>query len=209
MDRKIKTLMFDMGGVIFTLDHSEAVSRFNKLGIHDAAKRLDPYTQGGIFGDLERGLISPETFRSELSKIAGHDLTLEECRYAWLGYAKEVPQRNLQLLRQLRQEGYRLLLLSNTNPLMWSWADSPEFDGHGNAISSYFDHCYLSFQMKMMKPDELMFRQVLMNEKSFPFNILFVDDGPRNVAQASQIGFQTYCPENGADWTQEIREYIK
>lgn len=201
--------MFDMGGVVFTLDQSAAIQRLNELGIHDAAERLDPYTQGGIFGDLERGIITPETFRAELSKIAGRELTLEDCRYAWLGYVKEVPQRNLELLRQLRREGYRLLLLSNTNPFMWSWANSAEFDGNGHPITSYFDRCYLSFEMKMMKPDDLVFRHVLMNEKSFPSNIFFVDDGPRNVAQASQIGFQTFCPENGADWTQTIRDYIQ
>ena len=71
------------------------------------------------------------------------------------------------------------------------------------------DACYLSYEMKLMKPDDNMFRQVLMNEKTFPNEILFVDDGPRNVAVASQIGFRTYCPENGADWTKEIFERLK
>lgn len=200
--------MFDMGGVIFTLDQSEAIRRLNELGIADAAERLDPYTQGGIFGDLERGLITPETFRIELSKIANRELSLEDCRYAWLGYAKEVPERNLELLRKLREEGYRLLLLSNTNPFMMSWVDSCEFDGKGNSLRTYLDKCYLSYEMKMMKPDESIFRAVLQSEQSFPYNILFVDDSPRNVAVASQIGYRTFCPENGADWTKDIYNYL-
>jgi putative hydrolase of the HAD superfamily len=49
----IKTIVFDLGGVIITLDHAEAVNRFRKLGLNDAARQLDPYTQQGIFGDLE------------------------------------------------------------------------------------------------------------------------------------------------------------
>ena len=62
--------------------------------------------------------------------------------------------------------------------------------------------------MKCMKPDVNMFRNVLMKEKTFPFEILFVDDGPRNVAVASQMGFRTFCPENGADWSKEIFERL-
>ena len=38
---------------------------------------------------------------------------------------------------------------------------------------------------------------------------LFIDDGIRNVATASEMGIRTFCPENGADWTKEIYDYIK
>ena len=41
----IKTVIFDLGGVIITLDQSQAVRRFEKLGLNDAAMRLDAYTQ--------------------------------------------------------------------------------------------------------------------------------------------------------------------
>ena len=210
--------MFDLGGVIITLDQSEAIRRMESLGISNAAKLLDPYCQFGIFGDLEKGAISAEDFRKELSVMAGHDLTYDDCRYAWLGYAKELPQRNLDALQALRAKGYRLILLSNTNPYMMSWVESPEFslsvtpkpESHeeGHPLSYYMDACYKSYEMKMMKPAEEMFRKILMTEKSFPHEILFVDDSPRNVSVASQIGIKTYCPENGADWTQEIYNYL-
>ncbi len=42
-----------------------------------------------------------------------------------------------------------------------------------------------------------------------PEDALFVDDGPRNCAAASELGIRTYCPENGADWTEEIYKYLK
>ncbi len=204
---RIKTIMFDMGGVIITLDHQEAIRRMNELGLADAESQLDPYTQGGIFGDLEHGTISPETFREKLSRMAGRTLTQEDCRYAWLGYVKEVPERNLELLRSLRQRGYRLLLLSNTNPFMMSWVNSNEFVG-GHSLKDYFDKCYLSYEMKTMKPEERMFRMVLQQEECLPQEILFLDDGPRNVAVASEIGFKTLCPENGSDWTKDIEKFL-
>ena len=206
---EIKTVLLDLGGVILTLDQSQAIRRFEELGVPDAAQRLDPYQQSGIFGQLEEGMISAEDFRRELSELVGYEVTTDQCEYAWQGYAKALPQRNLDALRRLHEEGYRVLLLSNTNPFMMAWAESEHFDGHGHPVSYYFDACYLSYQMKMMKPSELIFREVLRREKTFASQVLFVDDGPRNVMVASQLGMRTYCPENGADWTEKIYDYLK
>ena len=205
----IRCILFDLGGVVITIDQDQAVKRFKEIGLKDAEKRLDPYTQSGIFGDLEAGAISAEQFRVELSKLVGRELTFQECRYAWTGYCKEVPQRNLETLLKFREQGYRIVLLSNTNPYMMDWALSNDFDGDGHSLKYYFDELYMSFQVKLMKPNDLFYRHVLRKEKLFPQECLFVDDGPRNVAAASQMGIQTYCPKNGADWTKEIYEYLK
>lgn len=204
----IKNIIFDLGGVIMTLDHPEAVRRFKALGLADAEQQLDAYTQTGIFGDLEHGKISAEVFINEISKQVGHEVGYDDCLHAWLGYCKEVPARNLQLLQELRQKGYRLILLSNTNPFMMSWVMSDQFDGKGHPLSYYMDACYCSYQLGVMKPEETFFRKVLMTEQILPSETLFIDDGPRNVAAASQIGITTFCPENGADWTQEIYQYL-
>ena len=204
----ITTIAFDLGGVIITIDQSQAIQRFKEIGAVEVEKYLDPYTQTGIFGDLEHGLISAEDFRKELGRLMGKEFTAEQCAYAWQGYAKEVPQRNLDTVTRLRQQGYRVVLLSNTNSYMMEWAMSPAFDGKGHALKDYFDHCYLSYQLKMMKPSEEIFREVLRQEQTFPHEVLFVDDGPRNVASASQIGFRTFCPVNGSDWTEEIYKFL-
>ena len=205
----IKTIIFDLGGVVLTLDPQQAARRFEELGLKNAGQYLDSYTQQGIFGDLEAGTIDAETFRTEFSKLIGREATYEECCYAWQGYAKDLPQRNLDVLQRLRSEGYRLVLLSNTNPYMMEWVLSDRFDGHGHGVDYYFDALYLSYQMQVMKPDESFFRRVLEAEKVWADECLFIDDGPRNVAAASQIGIHTFCPENGADWTQEIYQYLK
>jgi putative hydrolase of the HAD superfamily len=63
--------------------------------------------------------------------------------------------------------------------------------------------------MKVMKPDDNFFRRVLMAEQTPPSECLFIDDGPRNVAAASQIGISTFCPKNGEDWTEEIYDYLR
>lgn len=191
-----------------TLDPQKAVERFIELGVADAGRRLDSYTQSGIFGDMEEGKISAEEFRRELGKLAGRELTFEDCKYAWTGYVKEVPVRNLRVLSELRKQGYRLILLSNTNPYMMSWAMSKDFDGQGHALSDYFDACYLSYKVKAMKPSEAFFRHVLSCEAILPEESLFLDDGQRNVEMAAKLGIKTFCPANGDDWTEEIYKYL-
>jgi len=204
----IRNIIFDLGGVVITLDQSQSVRRFEALGLKDAEQRLNAYTQEGIFGDLEGGKIDAETFRLELNKLTGREATHEECAFAWQGYAKEVPGRNLDALIRLRQEDYRLILLSNTNPYMMEWVMSDAFDGRGHSVDYYFDAMYLSYEMKVMKPSQEIFHRLLMNEHVSPLECLFVDDGPRNVAAASQMGMRTYCPENGADWTSKIYDFL-
>ncbi|MCI6160009.1 MAG: HAD family phosphatase [Prevotella sp.] len=205
----IKNIIFDLGGVIITINHENALRQFKALGLENAEEYLDPYTQKGMFGDLEQGKITADDFVGNFSQLVGKDVSFETCRHAWLGYLENLPQRNLEALTELRQKGYRIILLSNTNPFMMSWAESDAFDGNGHSIHDYFDALYMSYKEKMMKPDMNFFRQVLLRENIFPAETLFVDDGPRNVAAASQIGIRTFCPENGADWTTEIYNYLK
>ena len=187
-----------------TIDQNEALRRFKELGLDEAEKCLDPYTQSGIFGDVEEGKITAEEFRAGLSRLVGRELTFDECKYCWLGYRKDVPARNLEMLKELRAKGYRLILLSNTNPFMMSWALTDDFDGGKASLDDYFDALYLSYRLGVMKPDPRFFRAVIDNEKINPEESLFVDDGPRNIEAAGQLGFNTLCPGNGSDWRSDL-----
>lgn len=204
----IKNIIFDLGGVIMTIDQNEALRRFKELGVADIESRLDPYTQTGIFGDVEEGKITAEEFRVALSRIVGRTLSFDECKYGWLGYRKEVPQRNLDVLKRLRGNGYRLILLSNTNPFMMSWALTKDFDGGNGSLEDYFDALYLSFRLGVMKPNLRFFQTVTDNEHIQPEESLFVDDGPRNVEAARRLGFNTMCPVNGENWTEKLMEML-
>lgn len=204
----IKNLIFDMGGVVFDLGYEQAVSRFEEIGVADAGKYLDPAVQTGLFGRLEGGLISCEEFRSQLSDMIGKDLSHAQCEYAWKGYILALPERNLNKLDELRSRGYRMVLLSNTNPYITSWAHSAEFF-RGRAMDSYFDHLYFSCDLKLMKPGEEIFRRVLEAEGFIPDETLFIDDSTRNCATAQALGIHTLCPQGNSDWTGPVEEFLK
>ena len=204
----IKNIAFDLGGVVLALSYEQAVKRFEEVGLKDARQQLDAFEQRGIFGDLESGRITAEDFRRELSKMVGRELTADECYQAWHGYVDHVPKRNLEALLSLRARGYRVCLLSNTNPYMMQWADK-DFDGEGHPISYFFDALYLSFECKVMKPRREIFELMLQGQQSTPEETLFVDDGRRNVEMAASMGMQTLCPQNNEDWTEALEALLK
>lgn len=206
--KQIKNIAFDLGGVVIALSYEQAVRRFEKIGLKDARQHLDAFHQRGIFGDLERGIITTEEFRIELGKLIGREVTYDECLYAWHGYVEYVPQKNLQMLLKLRQLGYKVCLLSNTNPFMMQWAMSNEFDGNGHSMDYYFDNLYLSYKYKYMKPSPEIFKIMLEGQQSSAEETLFIDDGQKNVEAAKELGMKTLFPENNEDWTEPLAKLL-
>lgn len=207
--KKIKNIAFDLGGVVIALSYEQAVKHFEEIGLKDARQHLDAFHQHGIFGDLEQGLITAEEFRIELSKLIGKEITYKECLYAWHGYVEYVPQKNLQMLLKLRQLGYKVCLLSNTNPYMMQWAMSNEFDGQGHSLEYYFDHLYLSYQCKHMKPSPEIFQMMLDGQQASAEETLFIDDGKKNIEAAEALGMKTLFPENNEDWTEPLAKMLE
>ena len=206
--KQIKNIAFDLGGVVIALSYEQAVRRFEEIGLKDARQHLDAFHQQGIFGDLERGIITTEEFRIELGKLIGREVTYDECLYAWHGYVEYVPQKNLQMLLKLRQLGYKVCLLSNTNPFMMQWAMSNEFDGNGHSMDYYFDNLYLSYKYKYMKPSPEIFKIMLEGQQSSAEETLFIDDGQKNVEAAKELGMKTLFPENNEDWTEPLAKLL-
>ena len=208
MTKDITHIALDMGGVVLHIDHDQAVSRFEEIGAAEAREYLNPYHQQGIFGQLEGGQISAETFVADLSRLIGKPLTHEQCLYAWLGYLKEMPQRNLDAIQRLRNEGYRVCLLSNTNPFFFEWAESEAFDSHGHPIRDYFDSLYVSFKCKLLKPSREIYEHVLRNEGIRPEQLLFIDDSERNTEAAAALGIRTLHVETNADWPKALADFM-
>ena len=208
--KEIKNIAFDLGGVVLALSLEGAIKTFEKMGLLDARQRLDAFQQKGVFADLESGRITTEEFRVAMCHLTGKEISMQDCYEAWHGYVDYVPQQNLNTLLRLRQKGYQVCLLSNTNPFMMVWAESPEFDGHGHPLSYYFDKLYLSYQCGIMKPAPEIFQMMLEGQNALPEDTLFIDDSETNVKVAQSLGIHTLCPQNNEDWTRfpEIQQLL-
>lgn len=207
-NHNIKNIIFDFGGVISVIDINKSRQRFIELGVPNIDDYLDITAQKGFFGQLEEGTLSAEEFCQRLSEVTRRKLTVEQCAHAWRGFIVDIPKRGLESLRQLRAQGYRLSLLSNTNPFVGSLMHNANFDGEGHALTSYFDAAYLSYERRLMKPDLRFFKLVLDEQHYAPGETLLVDDSPINCAAAQQLGINTYQPANGENWPACIAEHL-
>jgi putative hydrolase of the HAD superfamily len=196
----IKNIVFDLGGVIITLEREEAVRRFIEAGLRNAEELLDPYHQKGIFLELEEGKLSQEDFYEAVRKEAGQYISNEAIDYGWLGFLKEIPEYKLQMLEDLKKKGYNLYLLSNTNPVIMAWAFTPGFSKQGKSIDEFFDKLYLSYQIGYTKPGPEIYDFMLKDSGINPSETLFIDDGKANIEMGERRGLKTYLAQNGEDF---------
>ena len=211
----IKVIIFDFGGVLINLNRQAAVDKLVELGVHDADSLLNNYVQSGLFLDLESGAVTPDEFRSALrTKYQLEGITDEQIDEAFLAFLLDVPEEKLQLLRKLKTsarneagESVRIVMLSNTNAIHFPYCIKKHFEYGGYKMSDYFDALYLSYEMRASKPDEDIFIKLLEAEGVQAHECLFLDDGPRNIEAAEQLGFQTHLVLANDDLCQIIENY--
>lgn len=203
----IKNIVFDLGGVIIDLDRDRSVRRFKEIGVDNIEEMLDAYKQKGVFLELENGTADTEEFRGKLSEMIGKELTTEEISYGWYGFILDVPEYKLDYILELRKK-YKVYILSNTNPIIMKWAKSPDFSKAGLPITAYCDKLYASYEMKVTKPDPLIFDMMINDSGMLPSETLFVDDGKLNIEIGDKLGFITYQPSNKEDWREPIERIL-
>jgi len=194
----ISTLIFDFGGVLINLNLNQCILNLKKLGVENVEQYLSNFGQKDFFLKYEKGLIGTEQFRDEIRKLTPKQLTDSEIDTAWCSFLCDIPREKLEMLKQLKKK-YRILMLSNTNPLHIEVSAEGEFLKTGNTRSDYFDKCYLSYEMQMAKPDAEIFQAILDSEHLQPSECLFLDDGQKNIQQAINMGFQTYLAKDNED----------
>lgn len=187
---KIKNLLFDFGGVIIGIDKNAAVKRFQEIGATNITEYLNEYRQTGIFLELEEGKLTREEFYDAFRKLFGAHISSEDIDSGWLAFLTSIPPYKLELLDSLRKK-YKVYMLSNTNPVVAEWAHSKEFTPSGRNVSSYFDKCYLSYEIGCAKPDLAIYQHVIDDAQINPEETIFFDDGQANLDAAAKLGFKT------------------
>lgn len=204
----IRNIVLDLGGVLFTLDREEALRRFEALGVPDVEKMLDPYLQSGYFLQVEDGRMTEPEFRAALSASAGRELTYDEIAHAYFGFLRSVDTYKFDFIDEELRD-YRIFILSNTNPYVMDFCESDRFLPLGRPLSSYCVKKFASCEMGLVKPDRRIFERMISEGEMKPEETLFLDDGPANVAMAAEFGIHTYCPKNGEDWREPVRQLLR
>ena len=200
IDKGIKNLLIDFGGVLIDLNRQRCLEQFKTLGFTDIEQMLGECHQKGFFLQQEKGLISSADFRATICERMGRQVPGEDIDAAWNSFLVGIPDYKLELLLELRKH-YNLLLLSNTNEIHWRWSCERAFAYKGYRVEDFFDRIYLSYEMHLAKPDLQIFQEVVEEAEILPAETFFIDDSAENCRTAEMLGITTYTPLAGEDWS--------
>ena len=183
----IKNLVFDLGGVIVPLNRVACIRAFNDIvGYKDFGEVLRTYRQIGFFEKFETGQISARQFRQI---IRTHSAIIRdgkpkivsdrEIDYSLNCFLSDIPQDKIETLLFYRRD-YRMLLLSNTNPIGMAY-------------------CRKLFKDKGYDVKELL----------VPGETLYIDDSPANIEAGRALGFHTVLYNPKEDLYGKISEYLE
>lgn len=101
--KNIKTIIFDLGGVIFNIDYQKTIEEFSKLGISNTKYLYSKNTQSKLFDDLETGHISNYEFLKELQKKSDN-ANLAQIKKAWNAMLLDLPLERLIALYKVKKK---------------------------------------------------------------------------------------------------------
>jgi putative hydrolase of the HAD superfamily len=202
----IKNIIFDLGGVLVKLDKNACIDSFKKLGFLEFGRILNEYVQEGVFLDFEKGLISDDDFRLFVRQNSDLNVSDNEINKAMADFLIEIPKAKLDTIIRLKRD-YKVFLLSNTNPIAID-AVKRFFEIEGRKMGDYFDQLFLSYEMKLAKPDVNIFTKVLEQADILAEESLFIDDAQSNIISASSLGYKTLLVTHESYLDKEISSLL-
>ncbi|MEO9852969.1 MAG: HAD family phosphatase [Reichenbachiella sp.] len=187
----IKTIIFDLGGVIIDLDFNKTPEAFSRLTSWKTEDIIPLYFEPGLFQDYEKGLISDQELRSGINSLFGTNLTDQQIDEAWCAMLGSVPKARLDFMNQFRKD-YKVIVLSNTNAIhVDSFNQTIQRVSDKDSLEAFADEVYFSHELHMRKPDLEIYEEVLKLSGISAEQALFLDDTQANLDGAAQLGIQT------------------
>ena len=202
-----KVLIFDLGGVVIDLFVDRTFSAMAALGVPVAMLNEKECLMNTMMMEFDRGDITANKMFGHIKSFipAGVHERLSgeldaEVQRVWNSMLGSVSIAKLQRLSALRDAGYRVVMLSNTNSGHWARIEEQFIEACGRLPSECFDALYLSYLMRCRKPDSEIFLSLLKSEGVEAGDCLFFDDSAENCAAARALGIDAVLVERNASW---------
>jgi putative hydrolase of the HAD superfamily len=182
MRKKIKTIFFDIGGVLVDIDLGRTLSFLSeKTGI--SREIMDRSFPESAHNDYECGKINDFEFFQAYKRALPQPNNLDEMNF-WVGWNLLVGEETAAVdVLQDMSKHWPIWIISNTNPRHIQ-EESKRF--------SFFDYVMgtvYSFQAGSRKPEPGIFSTALEQANAMPKESLFIDDRWDNIIQARKLGF--------------------
>ena len=191
-DKKI--VILDLGGVVLDINVNLSFGALVALGLDARMLTEENCLVNETILKFDRGEISSDEFYSYIEGWLPEQvrsLPAEELRERvadiWNMMLGGYAPAKIERIRELRCQGKRVVLLSNTN-------------AEGCRMDELFDELYLSYRMRMRKPEPGIFLELLRCEGAEPQDCIFFDDSQENCDAARSVGIDAVKVERNAAW---------
>ena len=177
-----KTVIFDYGDVISLPQPASDRALIEALAGVDPARFWRSYQAHRL--ELDLGAEGARAYWAQIARDTGADWDEARLHELWVADLRSwmsVNPGTIEVLSDLRAGGTRLALLSNAGP------DYGSYFRHG-VLGDFFDACYLSGELKMLKPDAAIYEHALADLGIAAPEAVFIDNRADNVRGAQSLG---------------------
>lgn len=152
----------------------------------------------GLVREFECGRMDSRQFHRRVAQLLDSDVDFDEFREIWFSIFLPETLVPDTLLEQLHRR-YRMVLLSNTNPLHF------ELIRERYPILRHFDVFVLSYEAGAMKPEPRIYEAAVNAAGCAPQECFFTDDIPEYVEAARKMGIDAVLFEGAEKLEQDLR----
>lgn len=198
--KKIKNILFDLGGVLFPLSVPATIQAL-AAAAHTTEELLDKWLKYNNLGNrYETGGCTTQEFLDGFNTICGSNLDMENFTRCWNAMILGYPDRHTALLETLRSKGYNLYILSNINDLHVQYVEKLAQWSENLFIKKYYSN-----EIHLAKPNRECYEYVINDSKMDPAETLYIDDRADNAAMGREMGFITINMKQNGDLDKELQ----
>lgn len=195
----IKTCFFDMGNVLVHFSHEKMCRNIARLCGWDEPQTKTFLLDEGRQWKQERGEITEEQFHEDFCHATGKLLNIDELRHAaadifWLN------ESVIPVLQQLRTQGIRLVLLSNTSVTHLRFIER-NFD-----VLKLMDDRVTSFEAGSLKPEDRIYEIALSKAGCEADECFYTDDIEAYIRKAESFGIHARVYTSSEKLLSELRQ---
>lgn len=186
----VKNIVFDLGGVIINIDFDKTYQALGDLSGISLEESRKIAKEKELFLLFETGQIPESEFFTLLRTSFKEGTQDEEIRNAWNALLMDIPIERIELIKNLRKK-YKLFLLSNTNFTHILEVNKILAEAVGvDDLKHLFDKVYYSYEMKLVKPNVDIYKNLCQDAGINPAETVFIDDSPLNLDGAREAGLE-------------------
>ncbi len=186
-----KSLLFDLGNVLLPIDLSLTFQAFSQLSTSfNPTEIQDKIINEGLWLGYEAGLLNDDEFRSILRDQLALNCSNEEFDQAFSALLLDFPSNIYSFLEDL-SSNFDLYLLSNTSVIHSRIFLNNQLGPHRENLFGLFKKAHFSYEMGLVKPNPLIYQQVLRENNLEAGQLVFFDDNAANIESASKLGIDS------------------